>query len=101
MSQPPLAQLSAEDQEFVVRFVLASGSLKEVARGYGVSYPTLRARLDQVIERLAAFADGRRPDPMAELLATLTDRGQLGAKDAHRILKQHRDVLRNGDQTDG
>ena len=89
----PIDSLTPEDKEFVLRFVLASGSLKEVAEGYGVSYPTLRARLDRLIERLTELAAGRRPDPMAELLATMVERGQVAAKDAQRLLKTHCDSL--------
>ncbi len=44
--------LSAEELAFVKRFVLASGSLKEIARIYGVSYPTVRLRLDRLIEMI-------------------------------------------------
>ena len=44
--------LGEEDLAFVKRFVLASGSLKEVAQVYGVSYPTVRARLDRLIARV-------------------------------------------------
>ena len=51
-SLPPLASLSQEDQEFVVEFVRASGSLKEMAGLLKVSYPTVRNRLDEVIEKL-------------------------------------------------
>jgi hypothetical protein len=49
---PALASLSSEDQEFVVEFVKASGSLKDMASLLKVSYPTVRNRLDQVIENL-------------------------------------------------
>ncbi|MEO0529700.1 MAG: DUF2089 family protein [Planctomycetota bacterium] len=101
MSQHPLQQLSAEDQEFVLRFLLASGSLKEVAKAYGVSYPTLRGRLDKLIGRLEELRAGRQPDPMAELLADMVDRGQLGTKDAHRLLKAHRDQLNKRENSDG
>lgn len=94
----PLEQLTDEDKEFVLRFVLASGSLKDVAEGYGVSYPTLRGRLDKLIARLAELRAGRRPDPMAELLASMVDRGQIATKDAQRLLKTHRESLsQNGD----
>jgi hypothetical protein len=48
----PLAKLSAEDQEFVLQFVSASGSLKEMAKIRGLSYPTVRNQLDEIIERL-------------------------------------------------
>jgi hypothetical protein len=49
---PLLAQLPQEDQEFIVKLVKASGSLKDMAREYGVSYPTVRNRLDDLIEKI-------------------------------------------------
>ncbi len=48
----PLLRLSPEDQSFVEAFVAESGSLKAMARRLGVSYPTVRNRLDDVIEKL-------------------------------------------------
>jgi hypothetical protein len=48
----PLAGLSSEDQAFVLEFMKASGSLKELARLHGLSYPTIRNRLDEIIERV-------------------------------------------------
>jgi hypothetical protein len=47
-----LARLQPEEQRFIVEFVKASGSLKEIARQYGVSYPTVRNRLNDLIARL-------------------------------------------------
>jgi hypothetical protein len=49
---PPLSSLSGDDQAFIQQFVKASGSLKEMAALLGVSYPTVRNRLDEVIARL-------------------------------------------------
>lgn len=49
---PPLAALTAEDQDFICAFVRASGSLKEMAALLKVSYPTVRNRLDEVIAKL-------------------------------------------------
>lgn len=49
---PILAGLSNDDQDFILQFVKASGSLKEMAKLLGVSYPTVRNRLDDVIEML-------------------------------------------------
>ena len=49
---PPLMQLSEEDQAFVCDFVKSSGSLKEMAQRMGLSYPTVRNRLDDIIEKL-------------------------------------------------
>lgn len=48
----PLNRLSPEEQEFVLEFIKASGSLKELAKQYGVSYPTVRNRLDSLIEHM-------------------------------------------------
>ena len=47
-----MAGLEEEDLAFIRRFVLASGSLKEVAVEYGVSYPTVRLRLDRLIQKI-------------------------------------------------
>jgi len=52
---PLLARLSPQDQEFVAAFVLCSGSLKEMARQLGLSYPTVRNLLDDVIGRVAVL----------------------------------------------
>jgi hypothetical protein len=49
---PMLARLSIEDQGFVLEFIKASGSLKEMANLLGLSYPTVRNRLDEIIERI-------------------------------------------------
>lgn len=47
-----MAELSDEDISFVKTFILASGSLKEVARIYDVTYPTVRLRLDRLIQKI-------------------------------------------------
>lgn len=49
---PLLSRLSIDDQAFVIEFVKASGSLKEMARLLGLSYPTVRNKLDEIIERI-------------------------------------------------
>src|SRR5688572_6464018 len=90
----PLRQLGDDDLEFVQRLVLASGSLKEVAQDYGVSYPTIRARLDKLIERLRAQVRGQPPDPMADLLADLIAKGEVAPSAARAVLKLHRDRLK-------
>jgi hypothetical protein len=64
--------------------------LKDLAEHYGVSYPTLRSRLDRVIEHLREAAAGRPADPMARLLGDLVERGELNARAARSILQLHR-----------
>ena len=90
----PLFDLDDDDLEFVLRLVLASGSLKDLAESYRVSYPTIRARLDRVIARLQTLVAGRPLDPMAELLADMVDAGELTPQGAKKILRQHRDASR-------
>ncbi len=85
-----LAGLGAEDLDFVLRLVLASGSLKDVAAAYGVSYPTIRGRLDRLIARLKLVLEGKPRDPMAELLGDLVERGEITASAAKSVLSLHR-----------
>lgn len=49
---PLLAQLSSQEQEFVLKFVKNSGSLKEMSKELGLSYPTVRNMLDDLIQKL-------------------------------------------------
>ncbi len=50
---PRLARLSRQDQQLIELLVLADGSLKEVAKKLNVSYPTMRKRLDELVDHLA------------------------------------------------
>lgn len=58
-SLPVMMQLSAADQQFVLDFVKSSGSLKEMAQKLGMSYPTVRNRLDDIISQLGRFENDR------------------------------------------
>jgi hypothetical protein len=49
---PLLVRLSAEDQDFILQFIKSSGSLKEMAKLLKLSYPTVRNRLDEIIEHI-------------------------------------------------
>lgn len=88
--QHPLHSLEHDDLEFVLRMVLASGSLKELAKQYDVSYPTIRNRLDRLITKLKQIIEGRPADPMAELLADFVETQQLTPNAARQILEMHR-----------
>ncbi|MCI0331763.1 MAG: DUF2089 domain-containing protein [Planctomycetes bacterium] len=85
-----LEGLDDADREFVTRFVLASGSLKDVAQSYGVSYPTIRARLDRLIARFEELRRGQPVNPVAELLARLVEKGEMSPSAAQRVLAEHR-----------
>ena len=86
----PLFALDEDDVEFVLQLVLASGSLKDLAERYGVSYPTIRARLDRVIARLQVIIEGRPTDPMAQLLGDLVEKGEMTPRAARAVVKLHR-----------
>ncbi len=68
---PRLARLPLEHQRFIELFVLANGSLKEIAERAGVSYPTVRSRLDKVIEALRKeLATGSSGEPPTDEATT-------------------------------
>src|SRR3982751_3659495 len=96
----PLLALSRDDLDLITELVLRSGSLKELADAYGVSYPTIRLRLDRVIERLRAAVAGRPPDPLGELLARLVERGELSATGARAVRDLARQLSAAGDGRD-
>lgn len=54
---PLFMQLSAEEQDFVMAFLLSSGSLKEMANKMGKSYPTVRNKLDDLIVKIKGLQD--------------------------------------------
>ena len=81
----PLSRLSRGDQELIAELVLHSGSLKGLAKAYGVSYPTIRQRLDRVIERLRELMAGREPDELGELLSEMVARGEVSVSSARAI----------------
>ena len=65
-----VAELEDEDLAFVKKFILASGSLKEVASLYGVSYPTVRLRLDRLIQKIR-LTESAEADPFVALVKRL------------------------------
>ena len=89
----PLANLPEEDLDFVAQFVLASGSLKEMALLHHVSYPTIRNTLNRVIANLRDSMSGAPPDQMTGLLADLVERGEIKVGTAKNIRAVYRAAL--------
>ena len=80
-----LGSLPVEHQRFVEMFVLAGGNLKEIAEQTGVSYPTIRSRLDKVIESLRGeIAKTRRVNGT---VLDAVDPGKTNAEQAARLIK--------------
>ena len=83
---PQLARLNAEDQVFVTAFVRSHGSIKEMERVFGVSYPTIKARLNRIGESLD-FVDTNPAPSRVEILERLR-RGEITPDDAIRELEE-------------
>jgi hypothetical protein len=88
-----LNEVDEDDRQFLKRFLLASGSLKELAELYGVSYPTVRARLDRLIAKVRAAEDQKLADPFERKLKLLVADDRLPANLAKELLAVHRSVL--------
>jgi hypothetical protein len=83
---------SDEDLAFVRRLVLASGSLKEVAGQYDVSYPTIRGRLDRLIEKLKVIEQFEHQSPMERALRVAYAEGRMDLETLKGLLT----VAKNG-----
>ena len=82
---PQLARLSLEDQIFVTAFVRSHGSIKEMERVFGVSYPTIKARLTRIADSLE-FVESN-PAPSQEEILDRLKRGEITAEEAIRELE--------------
>ncbi len=85
-SLPPLAGLSAEDQVFVIAFIRCHGSIKEMEGMFGISYPTVKGRLNRITEKLE-FTQVIPASPRDETIAAL-ERGEISAEEAIRRLEK-------------
>lgn len=77
---PPLARLSADDQIFVMAFVRAEGTIKEMERTFGVSYPTIKSRLSRIADQLQ-FVETILTSPKQDVLVAL-EKGEITAEEA-------------------
>ena len=90
---PPLAQLPAEDQVFVAAFVRCHGSIKQMEKYFGVSYPTIKNRLNKIGSQLSFVEIEQGPDaesaaPSRGEVLDRVSRGELTVAQALEQLKQ-------------
>ena len=83
-----LLALEPEDVAFLKNFALKSGSLKEIARLYGVSYPTVRLRLDKLIQKIE-LSDRQEEEPFTAFLKGLAVDGRLELDTAKLIIDRY------------
>src|SRR5436305_137180 len=81
--------LDDEDLAFIKRFLLCSGSLKELAESYDVSYPTLRLRLDRVIQKVQILDNQRIQDPFERVLRAQFADGRMDAETFKKLLHSY------------
>lgn len=98
--EPPRWTDSLEPDEltFIRRFVLSSGSLKEMAAEYGVSYPTIRQRLDELIEKIRRSTKEKPVSELRRMVRRLVEEGTLDLPEARKILAAGAKDLKQSEQ---
>ena len=84
-----MANLEDEDVSFIKRFLLSSGSLKEMASQYGVTYPTVRLRLDRLIQKIQ-INDNSETDPYVSLIKRLAVSDKIDFDTAKILIHEYK-----------
>lgn len=85
--------LSEEDLSFVKRFILASGSLKKMAEAYGVTYPTIRLRLDRLIGKIQIVDDQQQVSNFERLVRAQYADGKIDVDTMKLLVRAHREEV--------
>ena len=83
---PRLLKLSSEDLKFVEEFLLTSGSLKDMAKKHDISYPTVRNRLNNIIEEVEKLSSAAKTE--RDKVLSALEKGTITAKEAARKLRE-------------
>ena len=86
-----LSNLDEEDVAFIKRFVLSSGSLKEMAKQYDVTYPTVRLRLDRLIEKIK-MSENTQEYPYVALIKKLALNERIDFEAAKVLINEYRKI---------
>lgn len=84
-----MSDLNEEDWQFIKRFILASGSLKELAGQYGISYPTIRLRLDNLIERVRILDNPAPKSRFHQKVQLMAAEGKFDFATAKSLIRLH------------
>lgn len=83
------SELEREDLSFIKRFILASGSLKQVAREYDISYPTVRLRLDRLIQKIQLLDSQEKVSPFERFCRGLFIDGKIDETTLRELISVH------------
>lgn len=86
-----MENLDDEDVQFIKRFILASGSLKEVANQYEVTYPTIRLKLDRLIQKIEINAETQK-EPYISLIKRLAVDEKIDFETAKILVSEYRRI---------
>lgn len=86
-----MVNLDDEDAAFIKKFVMASGSLKEIANNYGVTYPTVRLRLDKLIQKLK-IGESTANEPYIALIKRLAVNEKIDFDTAKILISEYKKV---------
>jgi len=92
--------LDDEDLAFLKRFLLASGTLKELARQYSISYPTVRLRLDRLIEKVKLLDRVVDAGPFERSLRTAFADGRLDTTTFRALIDAYRQETEKEEQSE-
>ena len=85
-----MANLDDEDVIFIKKFILASGSLKEIASQYHVTYPTVRLRLDKIIQKILISEEDTAAEPYIALIKRLALNEKLDFDTAKLLISEYK-----------
>ena len=90
--------LTEEDWQFVKRLILASGSLKDVANQYGISYPTVRIRLNRLIKKVATLDSAKPKTAFHRKIQLLVTDGKLDISVAKSLIREFEKTVNERDE---
>lgn len=90
-----MVNLDPEDVTFIKNFLLASGSLKEIAKQYDVTYPTVRLRLDKLIQKIRISEDVES-EPYIALIKRLAVNEKLDLETAKILIGEYKKARKGG-----
>lgn len=92
-----MMHLDDEDVSFIKKFILASGSLKEIANQYSVTYPTVRLRLDKLIQKIQINEDTNN-EPYIALIKRLAVNEKIDFDTAKILINEYKKIQKGEDK---